>query len=533
MAGIWSRFYGSAVSTAVGFGIGTALGPPLAPLTQAAQNEAWKLYPDRPLSAELAAALVAEGKLEAEAGAGEAALTGMNGDRFGRMVTALEQPPQTGELLDLWRRGRADRGEVEAALRAQRLPARWVPKVLALREVLPPVTDLIRMAVREVFSPASRQQLDLDADFPESLLEPAAAIGLSEQTTRNYWAAHWQLPSREEGAAMLYRGLLSPDEFDGLLKALDYAPTWRGKLRGISRPIPSLSDMIRFAVREVYSPEQVAALGLDSDFPQEFADEAALHGLEPERARQYWAAHWRLPSAQQGYEMLHRGELTEAGLAGLLRALDYPPRWRRSLEAIAYRLPGRVDLRRMYRYRVLSRAEVKAGYQRLGYTAADAETLTRFAEAERAGEAGTKDLTLAHFAAEYLGGYLTEADYRRELGRLGYDDSEAEQIVRLYDARKVAQARDRAASRIGSSFIGWKISSDEAAAALQKLEIRPEAQARMLEEWTVAREANVQQMTAANVRTAFRKGLYDRPAALAELAERGWRPDDAEKYLDS
>ena len=60
------------------------------------------------------------------------------------------------------------------------------------------------------------------------------------------------LPSYEQGAEMLHRGELTDAQFSGSPKALDYAPTWRSKLETIARRIPPLSDMIRFAVRQVY-----------------------------------------------------------------------------------------------------------------------------------------------------------------------------------------------------------------------------------------------------------------------------------------
>jgi len=127
---------------------------------------------------------------------------------------------------------------------------------------------------------------------------------------------------------MLFRGEISEGQYAGLLKALDYAPTWRGKLLAIARRIPPISDMIRFAVREVYSPDVRARFGQDDDYPEAFTAKAALHGLSEEDAKAYWAAHWELPSTEQGFRMFHRSLIDKPTLELLLRAKDIMPFWR-------------------------------------------------------------------------------------------------------------------------------------------------------------------------------------------------------------
>ncbi|GAH79863.1 unnamed protein product, partial [marine sediment metagenome] len=74
---------------------------------------------------------------------------------------------------------------------------------------------------------------------------------------------------------------------------------------------------------------------------------AGKKGLSKEWSERYWAAHWNLPSPQQGFEMLHRGVINVSELNMLLRALDVMPFWRDKLTAIAFRRLTRVDIRRM------------------------------------------------------------------------------------------------------------------------------------------------------------------------------------------
>lgn len=491
---IWSRFFGNAASSAAGFGIGAAVSPALRPLTQDITNETWKAHPSRPLSPQDAALAVVRDLMDEAAAAEEAAMNGYDGDRF-RIVEGLAgEPPGNQQLLELLNRGAISEERVDRGLRQSRMRPEWYDAFKQLRHVLVPVGDLVRFAVREVFSPESRRALDLDAEYPDALTARAAQVGLSEQAAREYWAAHWQLPSAEQGFEMYHRGQLSSDQLDGLLKALDYAPTWRGKLRTLANRIPPISDMIRFAVREVYDPAQRKALGLDADYPEAFTAEAALQGMDEERARQYWAAHWRLPSAQQGYQMLWRGEISADQLDGLLKALDYPAVWRDRLANIAYHVPGRIDLRRMYAAGLIDRAELVQGYGRIGYAAKDAEQLA--------------DLAVALSA--------------------GGSDSH------------VTKAKAQLWSTTHRSYLSGESDDTVAAAALKAAGVADAETRDVLALWKHERDLIRKQLTPAQVKKAFAKAEtnpatgqpWTRDDALAELVQRGYSTNDATSFLD-
>lgn len=531
--GLLRRFFGSAVSNAAGYGVGGAILPTLEPLTQDIANETWAVHSVKPLAATTAAAADLRGLGAGTDWQREASYTGINADRYAALVELAADLPPTDELLDLLRRGVISDATFDGALQRRGMLAAWRPRVRGLRAVLPSVTDMVRFAVREVYDPGQRAALDLDAERPAAFVADAARIGLEADTAADYWAAHWQLPSYTEGVEMWHRGELTTAQLDGLLRALDYAPTWRAKLRAIAERIPPLTDMIRFAVREVYSPAIRAQLGLDSDYPAEFTAEAALHGMTEERARQYWAAHWRLPSAMQGYKMLHRGEINDAELGTLLRALDYPPLWRERLQAIAYLVPGRVDLRRMFKADVITEPEVFAGYQRLGYTAADARTLTDFAIAEKAGGATSRNETATELRDEYEGGFATEAQLRQGLGQLGYDPTEVDSLVLLGAARQVKTERGRVVTALHKLYVSNRLDDDAARTRLGETGMVSAAIDRIIPLWTVERDAAKSQLTAAQIRSAYRKNALTLDQAIDQLEARDYTEEDARVYLAS
>lgn len=141
---------------------------------------------------------------------------------------------------------------------------------------------------------------------------------------------------------------------------------------------PAVQDLITMAVREVFTPEVAARYGQFEDYPPQFEDEAKRIGLSSYWAKNYWAAHWALPGAQQGFEMLHRGIINENELRLLLRTLDIMPYWRDRLIEISYNPLTRVDVRRMYRTGTLSLQEVYYAYLDVGFNPDRAELMTDF-----------------------------------------------------------------------------------------------------------------------------------------------------------
>lgn len=482
---VWGRF-GSAL---LGFAFGGAASRSVRPIFELVEQESWNANPNRLLAPNTLAELVATALLELGPARAEAQRQGYTGNRLEALAQLALRTPTLGQAMEARRRDLISEAQYRHALRKAAIEPQYDAAMVALLEVLPPVTDLVRMGVREVFSPAQRAALELDAEFPEAFGDRAERLGLSRQTARDYWAAHWELPSFEQLAQMRFRGELTAAELREALRALDYAPTWRGKLEAIARRIPTITDMVRFAVREVYDDAARAALGIDAEYPSAFTAQAAQHGMSEEHARQYWAAHWRLPSARQGYQMVWRGEMELDELRTLLKALDYPPKWRDRLFNIAFIVPGRIDLKRMLRHGIMDRDEVVAGYQRIGYAPADAELMTQIAEAELdTGPAGET--------------YVT-------------------------------RARSSLFARLRTEYVSRQLGDDEALDGLEAVGVPAVQRARVVDLWRAERDYVRTELTQAQIVKAHKKGLLETAEAHAELVERGLTERDATIRLES
>lgn len=163
----------------------------------------------------------------------------------------------------------------------------------------------------------------------------------------------------------------------------------QGARRGDPTTLPTPQDLVRFELREVFRSKD-RALQLNPPPSAEFLDFMKLHGFEEFWSNSFWAAHWELPALLQGFEMFHRLRPGKSGvskpftrddLQELMKKLDILPAYHNQLIDIAYQPLTRVDIRRMYKLRVIgSFNDLKEAYLDIGYNDVDAGTLARFTQ---------------------------------------------------------------------------------------------------------------------------------------------------------
>jgi len=236
---------------------------------------------------------------------------------------------------------------------------------------------------------------------------------------------------------------IEPDNFKEYLEA--------------NRPIPSLQDIITFAVKDVYEPEQVALAGLMEDLPAEYVKEARERGLNESDANKFWAAHWALPGMVQVYEMFHRlypgadmgAIFKESDMDTFFKLADIAPGFRDQLKAISYNPIGRVDIRRFWRTGIYERYQNPYGrlvrdYRQLGYKPEDAKLMADFTVALE-GE-GRRKLTASQITKFYNEGILADDAKSKAMSLLidlGYDEQNASLLLE-YSTKQFIDETERA-----------------------------------------------------------------------------------------
>ena len=212
----------------------------------------------------------------------------------------------------------------------------------------------------------------------ETILDLISRGGIHPDYAHDYLDAILTKPATEDVIAFELRRDPNLSNLGNELRKVGVHENYHSLYKELAYQIPPVADIITMAVREAFTPEIAARFGQYQDLPSEFVEWVGKKGLSKEWAERYWAAHWSLPSPQQGFEMLHRGIIGEADLHMLMRALDIMPYWRDKLIAMAYRPLSRVDVRRMYALGVLDVSGVRKAYTDLGYNNYNADLMTKF-----------------------------------------------------------------------------------------------------------------------------------------------------------
>ncbi len=254
MANLWSRFFGSAGSQAVGVGLGTTAVPALIPAAQYLINQAWDLYPDHPLIAAQLAVGVATGELTEANAVKEARLTGINEDRFKMLVKVADTGPGVARAFDLWRREDIDDTRFKAALKKEGMEDGWANDVVKLKwERLTPAQIALGI-VRSILDDKGLLVTDLDTGpgkvprYPVSdidVLKEAAAQGISQERLR-VMVGEIGLPmSPQQAASALFRGLITQTDYNAAIAEGDIRPEWAAKILEQAQQIPSATDYVQ------------------------------------------------------------------------------------------------------------------------------------------------------------------------------------------------------------------------------------------------------------------------------------------------
>ena len=373
--------------------------------------------------------------------------------------------PTLTDLRDAYLRGWITQSFHDDQLSRMGFKPQWVNAIRNLYFEIPPPSDLIRMAVREAFTPDIAEAFGQYENFPPAFGALASGLGIGGRMADSilpgapggalpaglgnktwpeaYWAAHWDLPSPTQGFTMLQRALTSP--------------------------LPG-ADALPFTV----------------------GGETYYHVID--------------------FETLQL----------LLRALDVMPFWRDKLTAINYRPVSRIDIRRMFATGSVDRRDVLRTYLSLGYYPEDAVKLADWVTREAAGI--SKDLSREVVIKAYREGRLTRDQAIDELLDLGYADDQVDLLLDLADV-EVADVLARLAEDVfEADFKAGVLSEGELRAALAFIGV-PERRIELLVRlWTRQLAVKPARLSTSQVQRLYHEGIVSRPQAEYLLAAEGYNP---------
>lgn len=331
------------------------------------------------------------------------------------------------------------------------------------------------------------------------------------------------------------RGFITEETLRTELNKKGYSQSSIDNLVKAAYFIPPVQDLITMAVREVFSPETAERFGQFEDFPAKFKEYAEQQGVSEEWARNYWAAHWALPSVQMGWEMLHRGVIEKADLELLLKAQDVMPFWRDKLTAISYNPYTRVDIRRMHAVGVLSDEDVYLAYRDLGYDHDKATKLQEFTvtlnepEPEEDPETINK-LTRASIINFYRDGILERTEAYQLLLDLGNSEAAADLYIRQADLDEELEERRAETDIIILKFQSGELDDKTATRQLEQLGLETRELYKALTKIRRFVESNIKIPSLSDLSKFYKAQIIDRAEYLRMLQVHGYSEQWAERY---
>ena len=397
-----------------------------------------------------------------------------------------------------------------------------------------PISDRFRYNIQKAFLsarfslPESMQIAWRQSENPD--FEQTDAVNLGYNRDRQVlWQQTFRPRISDAQLLILFRrGELTVPEYFTEMRERGWINIETRKLIASEELVPGAQDLIRMMVREVFDPDQRQALQLDADFPAEaMAIEGGKIGLTEKVARDFWAAHWNLPSITQAFQFRHRlrgqnGQiLFSAGdLDNLLKAQDISPAFRAPLIAIAFQPLTRIDIRRAFKLGKLDEDGVRAAYRDIGYDGVNLEINVAIAM-EAGGDTG-KDLSQAVIKSAYKKRRFTREVALSGLVSLGFDDTEADIILDLIDFDIEQDRIDDVVDVLEIDFVAGEITEADFRSELTKLGLESSEVEFLTAKNNVKRVRKIKKPTDAMLSKFYRDNIITAIEYEKELENRGW-----------
>jgi hypothetical protein len=326
--GFFTKFFGRTASEGAAFALGVAVGPVLQPAVRELENQAWSTYTTRPLTPGDAAEIVAEDVALQPWGENEASLTGVDAERFDKLMEATRNAPDLASAFEMWRRNLIMDADFEHALRKARLEPRWIEPLKALQQRLLSPQDLAN----------ARQQgfIDVARQHSESALQ-----GVDNERADLLYEMSGLPPGVETGLEMLRRSIINDATFAQIVREGHTKTKYTDELLQLRHPVLSASIATTLRIKGWIDQAAQHALGALSGFTPEQMDQMYLAAGRPAAPGQMWTAAARGVDGPDGVPM------NEAQFLKGIRESDIRPEWGPMLWEIRYLYPSLFQLTRL------------------------------------------------------------------------------------------------------------------------------------------------------------------------------------------
>lgn len=547
---VWSRL----TSGIAGFGIGAATADVVLPELEPLRQTAWRNAPSRVLPAAEAALAALRGYPTQVDLADDAARNGIGPARFALLQQLATVFPGVAPLLELQRRGflaggawNAPGADMTAALKRLGYDPTYsaaleklLPILLSLDQiangvqqghlpnpgVLPDVSAAVQPATGQTAPATPDGQPPTDVPLTQVALDPLAeAQGHGADLARLQVIANLVglPPGSAELLTMWNRGLITETAVDAGLREGHLKTKWSGAFKRMRWNVLSPQEYASARLRTWVTADESYAGGALTGHTKEQMDLLFLNRGRPASPTQMWTAWARKIVGPSGTPVEY------ADHAKAIAISDIRPEYAEMLWGIRFTYPTAFVLRQLTETGVLTAAEASKYLQ---WNRWDPVLADQAANAWSKGVgAATKAETKTELRSEYEGLHISRAELLTALEQLGFDATTAAAEADLGDDARVRKARDEVVAAAHASYLLHQLTDAEATAGLEQAGVVPEAVGHLLTTWQLELSLTHKPLTAAQIRSAYRKALLTAPDALARLEDLHLSAADANTFL--
>ena len=423
----------------------------------------------------------------------------------------------TGDIQALFVRDYMDKDTAKAELRRDGFKAIDAEAMLDLAYTVPNATIMLQNGL---FKESSSDDL-------KTALQTA---GIHPDFVETYINAVLSKPNPSDMIRWRLRTDPTLADVEKDLRRLGIHPEYIEVFKDLAYPVPPIGDMITMAVREAFTPDIAARFGQYDDYPADLTRFAAMNGISEDWTKRYWAAHWSLPSPQQGFAMFQRGIITREELNLLLRALDIMPFWREKLTQLAYNPLTRVDVRRMYALGVLSEDEVEKAYRDAGYSDENARRLRAFVVKDTI--RSQSGMSVSKIITAYKQGLTDRNSAFAAVSNLGVRPQNVSDILDAADKQLQWQQTKDAIAAVGNQYKEDILNEQQAREQLVSLRLSGNKINNLIARWKkdgIAAHATL--WTKADVVSMLKKKLISEARANTELGLLGFNAERSQVLI--
>lgn len=433
----------------------------------------------------------------------EAAMQGINRERFlalqGLATTVLA--PEV--IVELYRRGELDQAAALRFMTRAGFDGDHAKRLLTLSRQHLTLADAGAMWNRSVIT-------------TDELREIARINGYSAQDADRVAEIGGEPPAPEILYAAFRRGLINEDRLR------------RGITQGPIRT--EWFDVIERMQYHSMTPDSAASAVTQGHMPlargQQIAQE---YGLNPDDFAIIVETSGRPPGVEFAGEAFLRGFLTEDQWRKMFLESAIKNEYIDVLRQMRTRLIPQETARSLLSKGVITNARCMEILKQHGFADDDAAALIAGSTVDRS--QAQRDLSLSTVRALYVEQVISESDASAMLRALGYDETETAWELALAEIARIRTYRNAVIGRVRAGYVKGLMDDADASNVLDGLAVPPERRNALLEIWEIERTTVTRDLTPAQIVAAAKKGFLGVDAAVSRLVGQGYGDTDARILL--